>query len=410
MEPMESLRQLMLMRNVLMVGLAVAFAVVERFFSGPLPGPFLAALIALLALANLATFCRLRLASRVSEGELLGQSLVDVAVLTIFFFLSGGATNPFIDFFLVPLAAAAASLPRRHLLWLAPLTLACYLLLVRFHVPLPAPADGASGFLCFGMWLKYVLLGGFVAWLVHHMASRLRLREQQLAQALQRSQNRDYLVRVGTLAAAAAHEIASPLCTMSVVANELLRMHADRPDLTQSLRLMLGQIDGCRRLLSQLTRDGQTTGEDARAVPVDSVLREVVERWRVLRPAVNLRCMRSGTRPPPLVPVDDGLGHAIMNLLNNAADASPGGVEMHCTWNPAELKVSISDTGPGIAAELHGVLGERVYTSKQSKGTGIGLLLARAAIDGAGGTLCLSTLPGGGACAQIVVPLHGAPG
>jgi two-component system sensor histidine kinase RegB len=404
--PAHTLRQVLLTRSLLLGALALSVVVVGSYFASPLPLAALVTLMALLAIANVATACRMRTAAFVSETEVLAQSLLDVVITTTFFYLCGGATNPFVDLFFLPLATAAASLRGRALLFLCGFMLSCYLLLVKFHVPLLPSDQDPPGFLCVAMWLKYAIIGGFGAWLIHKSAGRLGMSEKGLAQAMQRRHDGSYVARVGTLAASAAHEITSPLCTMSVVANELLHSHADRPDLVESLRLMLGQIDGCRRILSRVTAYAQSALTDHTAmVAADGLLLEVVQRWGELRPAAQLKYSSSGPQPAPLVAVSAGLDHAILNLLNNAADASPGDVEMRGTWSATELRVIVLDRGGGIAPEHLEVLGERVISTKQQGGNGIGLLLTRAAVEAAGGRLVISNRPDGGARAELTVPL-----
>ena len=104
--------------------------------------------------------------------------------------------------------------------------------------------------------------------------------------------------------------------------------------------------------------------------------------------------------------MEDNLGHAILDLRDNAADASPEAVEMYCSGNPGELRRLIQDRRPGFPAELGEMLGERLLTTKGDKGTGIGLLLAKTAIRKPGGSLKLSNRFGGGARAEVLLPLR----
>lgn len=407
--PVPGLRQLVLMRNLCVAGLILALIVVERFFALPVSGAALGSIIVFLLLFNMAAVWHMQRSGKAGDGEVLVQILVDVGALSVFFYLSGGATNPFVDLYLVPLAVAALRLQWRQTAYVGALTLACYLLLVKLHVPLPAPRDGATGFLCVGMWVKFLLCGGFIAYVLRTLSGRLRERERSLADARQRIVTEDYLVRVGTLAAGAAHEIGSPLCTMAVLVNEMRVSHADRPDLTKQLRLMAEQIDASRDILAQLVKYGQDVLVDGtRTVPVDAFLHDVVGRWRTLRPGATLACRRSGPQPAPAIRADVGLGHALLNLMNNAADASSGTVEMDCSWTQSELRLRVLDRGPGIPVELAHVLGQRFFTTKRDKGSGIGLLVAHSAVQRAGGSLKLENRPGGGACAELVVPLERA--
>jgi two-component system sensor histidine kinase RegB len=170
---------------------------------------------------------------------------------------------------------------------------------------------------------------------------------------------------------------------------------------------MSHQIEACRRTLSDLVAYGQgALVYDRRSEPVDKFLYEVVNKWQMLRRGVKLACRRKGSQPPPNISTERNLGHAVLNLLNNAADVSPDAVEMDCSWDSDELKILIQDRGPGIPFELRHMLGKPLFTTKRDKGIGIGLLLAKTAIHGAGGSLRLFNRSSGGACAEILLPLE----
>jgi len=396
----------MLLRNIAIVGQTFAIAVVHEFFAVPSPLIALVSVAGLLVLFNLATTSwRLRQPRPVTDLEVFAQIVVDICALTALLYLSGGATNPFVGMFLVPLAIAAARLPWTHTLTVALLTLVCYSLLIFFHVPLPVPGQGAQEFLVFGMWVNYLLCAGLIAYLVLAVAGRLREQSRRLADANRSALDQEYLVRVGSLAAGAAHEIRSPLCTMAVLVEEMLQQHDDRQAMQQNLRIMSDQIDACRHTLSDLVTGGRDSVGNRPTESTDKVLRDVVDRFRLLRPDIKLSFRWKGAQAPAMISAERDLGHAILNLLNNAADASPGTVEMNCCRSSGELRIDVEDRGPGIPSEMGDMLGERFFTTKGDRGTGIGLLLARTAIRRAGGSLRFSNRPDGGACAEVVLPL-----
>jgi len=149
---------------------------------------------------------------------------------------------------------------------------------------------------------------------------------------------------------------------------------------------------------------GDAWVSDKRVEPVDRFLDQTVAKWRRLRPGVRLELRRTGMHPAA-ISTEGSLEQAILNLLNNAADASPHAVEMECRCEAGNLRILIQDRGPGIPAELAGMLGKPFFTTKHDGGTGIGLRLAKMAVDRAGGSLKLSNRPGGGARAEVVLPL-----
>lgn len=402
--------QLVALRSAVVAGLVLALAVNQQFLQRSPTAEMLLWTTGALALFNLATWWPGRHAAEVSSRDIEAWLLVDIAVLTFFFYFAGGATHPFVDLYLMPAAIAAVSVSLRPALFVALLTLACYLLLVKFHVPLPDAREGVTGFHCVAMWLKYLLCGAFVAGLLHSVASRLREEERRQARALRRREHDEYLARAGSLAASAAHEMSTPLCTMAVVVNEILQEAEDR-NARHALRIISQQIDACRRILAEILTYGQDMiGHPGKTQPADRFMQELIERWRVLRLGAKLDFVRWGSEPAPAIPTHWGVGHAVLNLLNNAADASPETVEMHCKWTAAELRIEVLDRGAGVAPEILASPGERCVTTKRDRGFGIGLVLARSIVEGAGGRLTLSNRPDGGARAEIVLPLPGAAG
>jgi two-component system sensor histidine kinase RegB len=404
--PWQSLRRLMLLRNIAIAGQTFAIAVVHEFFAVPSPLAVLVSVAGLLVLLNLAaTSWRLRQPRPVTDLEVLAQVLVDVGALTALLYLSGGAANPFAGMFLMPLAIAAASLPWTHTAIVALLTAVSYSLLIFLHVPLPVPSRGAQEFLVLATWVNYLLCAGLIAYLVLTVAGRLREQNRYLAEIKRSTPAHEYLVRVGSLAAGAAHEIKSPLCTMAVLVEEMLQGD-DHPTLKQNLRIMSDQIEVCRRTLSDLAPEGQDTVGSASSEPADKFVRDLVHRFRILRPGIKLSFRWSGGRPSAMISTERDFGRGIINLLDNAADASPESVEMNCRSSSRELEIWIEDRGPGIPSELEDMTGKTFFTTKGDKGTGIGLMLARVAVARAGGSFKLSPRIGGGTRAEVVLPLE----
>jgi two-component system sensor histidine kinase RegB len=398
------LRQLVLLRNFMIVAQIFAILAVDRGFAIPLPPAALTCVTVFLVLFNLGTFWRLQRPWSASELELLGQVVVDIGALALLLYFSGGATNPFAVLFVMPLAISAASLPRRYTWVVAFLILACYSLLYFVHVPLP---DSAAP----GMWVNYALSAASIAYCAAGLCALLRRRERGLAASRQNDPDadNDCLVLMGALAAGAAHELRSPLTTMAVLVEELRREQdgGERRDRAENLRIVSDQIQACRDILCDLVAYGEDAlANDKRVEPVDSFLDETVAKWGRLRPRVKLEFQRTGMHPAPRISTEGSLEQAILNLLNNAADASPHAVEMEYSCDSGNLRILIQDRGPGIPFELAGMLGKPFFTTKHDGGTGIGLRLAKMAVHRAGGSLKLSNRPGGGACAEVVLPLE----
>jgi two-component system sensor histidine kinase RegB len=192
---------------------------------------------------------------------------------------------------------------------------------------------------------------------------------------------------------------------MAVLSGELLRDPALQASQREDIELMLAQIKDCKRIITQLAAQAGTSRAEAlRTTTLDAWIEELLQRWRVQRPVIEPRVQLAGARPGPRLAVDATLGQALLNLFNNAADASPDKVEIEGSWDERELQLRVLDRGGGIAGEVRPRLG-REPVSTRGEGHGMGLVLAYAAIERSGGQLSLAARDGGGTVAQVCLPL-----
>ena len=406
---LDNLRQLVLLRTIAITGQIVTVSLVHSVLDVALPLLPLAAGIGFLALFNLATWLRLGLRQPVSDGELFVQILVDVAVFTVLLYFTGGPANPFAGMYVLPLTIAAAALPWAYTWSVAAVTGACYLLLMFFNMPL-TQADGApidSGLFIAGSGINFVITGGLIAYFVVKITDTLREHERLLAQAKERDLHNERIVQLGALAAGAAHELGTPLSTVAVVVKELRGRWRRRPDLLGELGVISDQIELCKDTLSNmLASAGHTRMEGGEKVALDGFLQAVVENWRLTRPQVVVTCHCHGTPPAPDIVIERSLRQAILNLLNNAADASPEQVDVEGHWDEQELCIRICDRGPGILPEAADKIGKDFFTTKPpGKGHGVGLVLSSAVISRFGGSVKLFNQPERGACTEVRLPL-----
>ena len=413
----EHLKRLMLLRNVLACALVATMGAAASLLSVDLRWGAMAGVLLLLPTANLLAHLRLRHAAGICDGELFAHLLIDVAVLSALLYLSGGSTNPFVSLYLLPLVIAATTLPPPYAWGMAAVTASCYGLLFFFNLPLAGMHSGhdEAGFHLHlvGMWVNFVLSAGFIAFFVARMAQAIRSRDAELARQKENALRNERIVALGTLAAGAAHELGTPLSTMAVVLGDLAKDYADKPDLSRDLITLRQQVETCKQTITRMVAAaGQARAEGGGAQPVDEFLRETLERWRLLRPSVSLTEQLSGPAPAPTILTEQTLQQAIVNLLNNAADASPESIELDCSWGGDRLRLEIRDRGAGLSDEAELRAGHGFFSTKpQGEGNGIGLLLARATLERLGGNLRLEGRAGGGVCTLLELPLGGlAPG
>jgi two-component system sensor histidine kinase RegB len=404
--------RLILLRNVEIIGIAAGIAIAIGYFQLALPLQPLFIILALIVLLNIAAWLRLKSGTRIGDLEIFIQMLLDVAGLTGIFYFTGGAANPFVWFYLLPLMIAATILPRRYTWSMAVVTVICYSGLFLVDAPLDpghAHHGDASGFQMhvFGMWMGFVMSAGFVAVIIVGMAHSLRQRDRRLAEAREQALQNERLVALGTLAAGAAHELGTPLGTMAILTAELENEYADpaHHDLQKKLGILRSQLDRCKEALSVMSADaGADRAESGHRLPVRSYLDEVIQEWQAQRPDAKLETRIGNTTDNAEIVAERTLSQALVNILNNAADASPDAVRLEASWTVAELMLTIADRGAGITLDIHDQLGKSPVSTKAG-GLGVGLYLAHATLQRLGGAVTTRNRDSGGTLTRITLPL-----
>lgn len=432
------LRRLFLLRNWAILAQIVTLILVQRFLSHDFAWPPMLGAVGFLMLVNGLTWWRMSVDYPVGNPELFLQLSIDVLVLTVLLYFSGGSTNPFVSLYLLPLVLAVATLPRRYTWGMAALTLTCYSLLMVWYVPLPAgnghaqhggatvqtdhsqhqthkaaevpktdttsPLEDAFNTHVLGMWLGFVISAAVIAYFAVEMAAAVRLRDAQLNQVREETLRNERIVSLGTLAASAAHELGTPLSTMSVVVGEMRHDTSVPPEQQENLKLLDEQVRNCKRILDTLIRHAQETPA---VQHIEQFVFDALDEWQLLRPTVHYRYQVSGIQPAPKLRADPALRAALLNLLNNAADASPDEMEILLNWSDEHIILEIRDHGPGLTPEAAARAGSAFFTTKK-EGRGLGLFLANATLERMGGSVRLSNREGGGATTEVILPLHGA--
>lgn len=406
----KNLRRLFWLRNAVIAFLSTT-ALALLYLNIPLHTLPISAAVGSMLLLNGMTWLRLKNPGDVGEGELLAQLLGDIATLTGLFYFTGGYSNPFVWMYLLPLSVAAVALRTSYVWLIAVLAVGCYSLLVFFHMPLShlhvhyREGVGLDIHLV-GMWLGFVVSAGLIAVFVARIGQNLRDYDHLIADAREKMLESERMLALGTLATAAAHELGTPLATMAVVAGEMADEVADRPQLAASLVLFRVQIGRCKEILTSITASaGQQRAEDRQGQALDEFFEQTVSNWQGMRPETRLYCQLQGSLPAPKIAVDRTLGQALVNLLDNAADASPENVEVSGHWSDHELRLTIRDHGQGLSPEIANKAGTPFFTTKEKKGMGLGLYLARIIFERFGGSVSLDNHPQGGMVASVRLPL-----
>ncbi|MGG7055367.1 ATP-binding protein [Nitrosomonas sp. ANs5] len=410
----KNLQRLFLLRIIAIVTQTIIFSLVYSIIEFDLPWPEIILTIVALALLNLLTWIRLRYHWPVTNLELFAQLLIDVAALTVLLYLSGGSTNPFISLYLLPLTIAATVLPWHYTWSMAAITISCYTFLLYAYIPLPHnhTDDHSRHMFEFnlhvsGMWLTFVLSTLLIAWFVVKMSTSIRDRDKELARSREQALHNEQILALGTLAAGAAHELGTPLSTMAVITKELEQEYPQDTEFQNNVRILRDQITHCKQTLTQLLANaGQARAEEGDGQPVDVFLSQIIDKWKLIRPTVKFTYQCKGIQPAPAIMNTRLLSQSILNLLNNAADASTKQVDITSYWDQRLLHMEILDDGEGLNAEAIQRAGEAFFTSKgPGQGFGIGLFLANTNIERFGGTVRLFNRPEGGACTHVTLPV-----
>jgi two-component system sensor histidine kinase RegB len=408
----ENLRRLVVLRYFVLAALGVALAAAQFGWDLRLPLAPVGAALAFLAAINLFAHARLRLDWPVTDTEFFANLLGDVLGLTAVLYFTGGSTNPLVSLYLLPLMVAATVLPKRYNWSVAALAAGCYSMLLFWYLPLGEQhhhhdaAAAEFNMHVLGMWATFVVSAGLIAHFVASMAQSLRERDRLLALAREESLRNERIVALGTLAAGAAHELGTPLATMALLADDMAFRYAGQPEVREDATELQTQLANCKAIISSLTVSaGAARGESSRAQAADAFLEEALAKWQLMRPAVSVDCHWSDPRPAPAIVVEQTLFQAVINLFNNAADASPNTVEIAGRNEADRVVIEINDRGPGLSHEVAQRAGEAFFTTKSPAGMGIGLFLANATIERFGGRVLISNRAGGGACTQITLPV-----
>lgn len=348
------------------------------------------------------------------EREFFLQLLVDCLVLSALLYVAGGATNPFVSYFLVPVALSAATLPRGYTALLTAICIAAYSLLLFYHQPLQALSPnesphhehhhaGGLSLHVLGMWLNFGLSALLITHFVATIAQTARRQREQINRLREQQLMDENILAVATLAAGTAHELGTPLSSLSVVLADMQRDYRDNPALAGDLQLMAGQVARCQQSLRQLADTARAHQDGSeRRLPVARLVERLVRDWQVLRPEVKVTFeVEPGPTIEATLPLT--VEQAIINVLNNAADAGEA-LAVQVSWNERQLSFVIRDNGPGISAAA---LQQRGRVKDSEKGMGLGLLLSHASLERVGGTLSLQSRQGVGTETRIVLPLQG---
>lgn len=407
----DNLRNLLVIRAIALLGQTgvLAFTVYSSRTTDSMLG-VVASLVTLAALTA-ASLWRTTRPWPVADSEFVGQLLVDVVGWTCLMYFTGGANNPFVSYYIVPLVIAAAVLPWRYTWLIAGASVLAYSLLLYVYVPFPmfTPHAGmhhgdSANVHVLGMWFNFLFSAALITYFVVRMAAILRRQESEAVQRREDQLRNDQIMAVASLAAGTAHELGTPLGTMALLAEELLADDKLDPQARRDVELIASKVAQCKATLTALSRTAEIGSvQETQREAAGDFARRVLAQWSVRRPGIRYRfdCAAGS----PAIEFDPTMAQALENLLNNAADTGSEDIAMTVEWDDREVRIIIRDHGPGVPPQVMENIGKPVLHADRN-GLGIGLMLGQATVERFGGRITLRNHPDGGAQAIMTLPIH----
>lgn len=418
------LRTLVRLRWLAITGQTAAVLAVQFMLGFPLPLAPCLAVIALSAWLNIFLTIRWRKSIRLQEthaGLLLAYDIIQLAVLL---YLTGGLGNPFSFLFLVPVTISATSLSLRWTLWLSAMAFGCATFLSFQYYPLPwRPGDTLvlpEAYIA-GMWAAIMCGVVFSAIYARRIADEARQMSSALAATEMVLAREQRLSALDGMAAAAAHELGTPLATIALVAKELKRDLPAEGPLGEDIDLLISQAARCREILARLANREAQADEMYQRTGLRAMMEDLIAPLRGSDVEIYVRTSADGDgkaeATEPTLQRNPAITYGLGNLLENAVDFARTRVDVDARWTRSQVSVTVSDDGPGFHQDIFDRLGDPFVTTRPGydaerseggghEGMGLGFFIAKTLLERSGAAVSLANrpLPDHGAVVHIVWP------
>jgi two-component system sensor histidine kinase RegB len=402
------------LRWLAVLGQLAAIFIVAQGLEFDVPVVPCVTIVALSALLNLALQIAFNPMQRLEPGYAAALLALNIVELAGLLFLTGGLQNPFSFLFLAPVLISATALPVRLTIALGCLAVACASALVFFHYPLPWDSDDPlvlPPIYLLGVWLSILLAIGVTSLYAFQVTEESRKLSDALAATELVLAREQHLTQLDGLAAAAAHELGTPLSTIFLIARELEKSVQDG-QFAGDLKTLREQAQRCRDILGKITQLS-STGAPFDRMKLSTLIEELVAPHRDFGVAIKVRLAVAATREP-VGARNPAILYGVGNILENAVDFANQTVEVNAWWNAETIEIVISDDGPGIAPDMLKRIGEpylsrrRTADEAQSErsGLGLGVFIARTLLERTGAKVSFTNriFPDHGAVVHIAWP------
>ena len=358
-----------------------------------------------------------------SEKHFFTQLMLDVFFISLFVYSTGGATNPFVTYFLVPLSIGAATLTKRYSIVVTSFTILCYTLLLFFYQPFPfyieTDEDNIEASFQYpmaghdhhntittnlekvnhalnphflGMWINFLISSLLISGFILRMAQAIRDQEKAINQQHEQQIYDEQILSVATIAASTAHELGTPINSLALLVDEFSKTgNKLTKQQHEDLHLMQSQITQCSKSLKKLVATAHQTQAGQRdIISCRQLMNECLHEWQPLRPEITIKKIYLDQLADAKIRCDHSIFQAIINLLNNAANICPQYVCIDLQYTRTTVKIIISDQGGGVPAHILGQYGQKpIHDNEQKNSLGLGLFVSNASVRRHHGTLLL---------------------
>lgn len=396
------------LRWLAVAGQMATILLVQYVMHIPLPVLWLLAAPAGLVLVNLISAPLTARREEVEDQALLIALLADVAALTWLLFLTGGAANPFVALYLLQVVLGAVLLAPVYAWALIAITSLCFAGLGLHSQPLnlpPAREDSLLSLYLQGSLICFVLMAVLLVLFVTRISQNLRERDASVAAMRQQNAEHDHIVRMGLLASGAAHELGTPLASLSVILSDWKRMPTltQDADLVQDMKVMRAEVERCKAIVTGILMSaGEARGQAPERTTLRAFVAGVVASWNGDGVAVQIH---DELAQNPSIIADPALRQVLGVLFDNAVEAGARRIAVTTTRTEDTLGIAVRDDGPGFPDVILQAWGKPYNSTKPRAGAGLGLFLLMNVIRSLGGRVEASNPPAGGAEVRLTLPL-----
>ena len=401
----QNLLQLIWLRLIAIIGQILTILFVEFFLKIDLTLNLMFLVIVILAIVNCLSFYRYKFKKNISDKSLFFELIFDVLALGFQLYFSGGISNPFISLFLLQVIISAILLQRIYAWLTASLTLICYVFL-SFNYQEVHAFHHQNGDLInlhlHGMLISYVIAGILILIFITKIIKNLKDCDHKINILKQQALEKKQLINMALLTTSTAHELGTPLSTISVIISDWKEMNLAK-DLQQDIATIEKQVTRCKKILSDiLSSTGKKRLEKATLTPLQVAFDNLITQWCESRNPKNLIYNFRGESTKKII-IDEILMQAFFNIFDNALEASPNFIAIEAVITKNNFIVSVEDQGKGFDQDLIKEIGKANLSSKNS--SGLGLFLALNALQNISGDLKFENLVTIGAKVSITIPL-----